>query len=110
MQRIGNLERITNIHTKVEISSVVDAINYLVDRTCEKDREIEKTNEQLRKGEVELEKANEELRAADRGKEEFVSMVSHELKTPLSPIKLYSQMLLKSIMSAGSLNAKQKRY
>ena len=59
--------------------------------------------------ELELEKANEDLRAADIAKEEFMSMVSHELKTPLSPMKLYSQMLLKSTKSFGKLNEKQNK-
>ncbi len=45
----------------------------------------------------------------DRGKEEFMSMMSHELKTPLSLIKIYSEMLLKSTLSIGSLNEKQKK-
>jgi signal transduction histidine kinase len=36
-----------------------------------------------------LENANEELIVTDKAKTEFVSMSSHELKTPLVPMKLY---------------------
>ena len=35
-------------------------------------------------------------------------MVSHELKTPIVPIKVYSEMFLKTT-SLGVLNAKQKK-
>jgi nitrate/nitrite-specific signal transduction histidine kinase len=35
-----------------------------------------------------LENANEELIVADKAKTEFVSMISHELKTPLVPMKV----------------------
>ena len=49
-----------------------------------------------------------ELRLVDTQKDEFAAMVSHELKTPLVPIRLYVEMLLKeSIM--GPLNDKQKK-
>ena len=39
-------------------------------------------------------------------KEEFISMVSHELKTPLTPLKMYVEMFLKS-NRLGGLNEKQ---
>ena len=38
-----------------------------------------------------------------------MSMVSHELKTPLTPMKFYSQMMLRSTSSIGTLNDKQKK-
>ena len=38
-----------------------------------------------------------------------MSMVSHELKTPLAPMKLYTEMLLKSTSSFGSITEKQKK-
>jgi signal transduction histidine kinase len=36
-------------------------------------------------------------------------MVSHELKTPLAPMKLYAEMLLKSTSSFGNITEKQKK-
>lgn len=55
-----------------------------------------------------LTKSLKELRLVDTQKDEFAAMVSHELKTPLVPIRLYVEMLLKeSIM--GPLNDKQKK-
>ncbi|MDP9290613.1 MAG: HAMP domain-containing histidine kinase [Thermoproteota archaeon] len=55
-----------------------------------------------------LEKANEHLLATERAKEEFISMVSHELKTPIVPLKGYAQMLLRPEFM-GAVNEKQKK-
>ena len=51
-------------------------------------------------------KLNIELQEIDREKDEFSAMISHELKTPLFPIKGYAQILLKEKL-AGRLNALQ---
>jgi signal transduction histidine kinase len=37
--------------------------------------------------------ANKRLKELDKGKDEFLSMVSHELKTPLTPIQVHLEML-----------------
>lgn len=53
-----------------------------------------------------LARANEELKSLDRMKDEFISNLRHELKTPLIPIKGYSELMYEG--SLGELNGKQK--
>ncbi len=55
-----------------------------------------------------IQKANERLKEIDMLKDEFVSLASHELRTPMTVIKSYVWMLLNGKM--GELNQNQKIY
>jgi len=55
-----------------------------------------------------LEIANEELRRMDRMKDDFLSNVSHELKTPMISVMGYIGMLLKE--KGGTLTEQQKKF
>ncbi len=79
--------------------------NMVMERTLE----LEKANEELRLNDEYLEKINNELVSADKAKEEFMSMVSHELKTPLVPARGYVELLLRQ-KKTGDLSEKQKKY
>ena len=53
-----------------------------------------------------IKEKEEEARATDIAKDEFLSMITHELKTPLVPIQSYVDMLLGEHL--GKLTEKQK--
>lgn len=57
---------------------------------------------------IELQNANEKLKALDKLKDEFVSLASHELRTPMTAVKSYLWMTLQG--DAGALNETQKLY
>lgn len=56
--------------------------------------------EELQKLTHELQHANEELKQLDKAKSEFISIVSHQLRTPLSVTKGYVSMILEGIYGA----------
>lgn len=63
---------------------------------------------EIEKATSDLKAANEKLKELDRLKDEFVSLASHELRTPMTVIKSYIWSLLNTKM--GDLNEKQKTY
>lgn len=54
----------------------------------------------------ELAKTNEQLRLIDQRKSEFVSIVSHQLRTPIAAVKGYASLLLEGAF--GDLTERQK--
>ncbi len=68
--------------------------------------ERKKADEEIRLYTEELSKKNEELKSLERMKNEFLSNLSHEFKTPLISIKGYSELVYDEVM--GPLNPKQK--
>lgn len=70
-------------------------------------REV-KQRERLEKITIQLEAANERLRQLDEAKSEFLSIASHQLRTPLTSIKGLLSMLLEEFW--GPLNPNQKKY
>ena len=68
-----------------EIGELVDSFNIMSNTTKEKEEQAKKT---------------------DIAKDEFLAMITHELKTPLVPIQGYSDILLNEHL--GKLNSEQK--
>ncbi len=64
----------------------------------------EELERMVRERTAELEKAYTELKALDKMKDDFLSMTSHELKTPLTPISSFLQL-----MNSGKLGKITKR-
>ena len=55
---------------------------------------------------TQLQSLYQEVQAADQAKSEFVALVAHELRTPLSTLWAYAELLSR----AGTLNEKQEKY
>ncbi len=55
-----------------------------------------------------LQHANDKLRKMDQTKDDFISMASHQLRTPLTSVKGYVSMVLDG--DVGALNRKQRDY
>jgi signal transduction histidine kinase len=109
----GNLDVSLKRKGNDELSVLSDSFNSMVksikrynERQNELTKALEFKNDELTETEKDLRRANEELVNTETAKEEFLSMISHELKTPLTPLKMYAEMLLK-IRSMGELNEKQ---
>lgn len=63
--------------------------------------------ERVNKATKKLSRANEKLVALDETKDEFISMASHQLRTPLTSVKGYLSMVLEG--DAGDVNPMQKK-
>lgn len=65
-----------------------------------------KQREELKRLTKELEIKNEELKKLDEAKSQFVSITSHQLRTPLSTIKGYISMILEGLFGPVSKKIK----
>jgi len=84
-----------------EYGNVIGRTVALTDMT-----EIYEARRQLEEKEARIREQYDELKKIDTSKEEFTSMISHELKTPLTPIMGWCQAL-KSPKILGELSSKQ---
>ncbi|MEZ5335167.1 MAG: PAS domain-containing sensor histidine kinase [Methanolobus sp.] len=83
--------------TKGDVTMAVSHIRDITER--------KQTEEALKESTQELEHAYEELKSLDRLKDEFLSNLRHELNTPLTSIKGFSELLYDG--SLGTLNDQQ---
>ena len=72
--------------------------------------ELEKKNRELELAFTELEKKNGELEEVSQAKTQILSTATHELKTPLTSIIGYIDIILMRQDKVGPLNEKQQRY
>ena len=78
------------------------------DELAHVNEEMYKKNLELADTKKQLENANVRLKEVDKLKDEFVSLASHELRTPMTVIKSYIFMLLHK--ENGNLTEVQKKY
>ena len=79
-------------NTDDEINNLGKSINIMSDK-------LESTIKQLRETNVELEKDIEEKSKIDEMRKQFISDVSHELKTPIALIQGYAEGLVENVNS-----------
>lgn len=65
-------------------------------QAIEYSQQLEKTSAELRSTAQKLEAANTQLRELDSQKDEFLSQVSHEVRTPMTSIRSFSEILLEA--------------
>jgi len=97
----GRRETIGDIKSGDEIEALAHSFSSLIDQLLQREHLLETISSQLKE-------ANEKLQALDKLKNEFVSVASHELRTPMTAIKSYLWMALKG--KGGELNEKQRYY
>lgn len=83
----------------------------LVSQNAQQYTRIKRFNEELenkiKSATLDLQITNQKLREHDEAKDEFISMASHQLRTPLTSVKGYVSMVLEG--DAGELNEQQKK-
>lgn len=97
----------TSIHDELGRTIACNAVILNITELANARKSVEVTMNNLIQKERELHEMNEELKRVERAKEEFVSMISHELKNPLTPIIGFSDLLRKQVSSGQQLADKQ---
>lgn len=92
-----------SVLTIILVSIVSSVSGYLLYRSFKGNNSLTKRLEHLNE---DLKRKTDRLLEADKEKEEFSAMITHELKTPLVPIIGYSELLLDGTL--GDMTPKQK--
>ncbi len=90
--KLYNKVKIFNRRLKIEIKSAI--------------KDFENSNKDLTQANVKLVRAYEKLHKLDRAKSEFLSIASHQLRTPLTSIKGFTSLLLEGTYGEISQNVR----
>ena len=92
---IGSSAVLRDITERVRAEQAIQQLNLdLEAKVAERTAQLAAATDELRQRNRELEKANQDLQKLDELKSEFVSMVSHELRAPLTNINGSIELLL----------------
>ncbi|MCB0215349.1 MAG: PAS domain S-box protein [Caldilineae bacterium] len=95
---LGSSVILRDVSDRVEAETAVRKLNReLEGRVVERTRQLQSLTEELRAKNAALSAANAELKQLDALKDEFVSLVSHELRAPLTNINASTELMLLSV-------------
>jgi PAS domain S-box-containing protein len=101
------LRDITSIKTlEKELSEKVTMLEGSERATLNIMDDLQNTLKELKQSQFVIEEKNVQLQKLDKIKSSFLNITSHELRTPMSAIKGYIQMMLKG--NLGTINEEQK--
>jgi PAS domain S-box-containing protein len=101
------LRDITDIKTlEIELSEKVAMLEGSERAALNIMDDLQKTVKELQQSQFVIEEQNVQLKKLDKIKSSFLNITSHELRTPMSAIKGYIQMMLKG--NLGTINDEQK--
>lgn len=102
----GEIDRykIAEVEAALNGVAVALSVSWSRDSLVELNRTLEQRVQDATK---EIERSNEQLRKFDKIKDEFVAMVSHQLRTPLTTIKGYLSLVLEG--DVGQITPEQQR-
>jgi signal transduction histidine kinase len=101
----GHWGKWIDISSQDEIGQLANTFNQMSKFLLDRETQIKKAHEELKKRDEVLVKTNKELERLNKLKSDFLSTVSHELKTPLTAIKGYVSLIKNS--KIGPINQQQ---
>ncbi|MFA6111592.1 MAG: two-component regulator propeller domain-containing protein [Candidatus Latescibacterota bacterium] len=83
------------------------AVAWQTARVVRRDRRLQQSNQALAQANLDLTEANQQIQAATHRKSEFLSSMSHDLRTPMNAIIGYTRLLLRKLQ--GIVDERQLR-